>query len=120
MYDSDGNEVGKYDSFILCSRAHPDLKLCPSMIGHVARGKYKQYKGYTFKFQDESDLSIHRLKIPVVMYDLNMNELGRYKDAAECSRVNGFTSTSKVHEVCRGDRKIFSGLIFRYAEEVKD
>lgn len=89
-------------------------------ISATCKGKYSQGLGFVWKYYDEhleikQNIITNILTIPkaVVQYDLNMNEINKFKSLTEAHKTT-HTNLSSISMVCSGHIKTAGGFIWRY------
>jgi hypothetical protein len=109
QYGLDGKFVNAYKSVGVAARA---LNLSPCSISECCNGTrgHKQAGGYQWKF-DGSDKVIKNI-LPIVQYDLNGNEVGRYASVVDASIKLGIERCG-IYNCIRGKYKQSHGFIWK-------
>lgn len=66
--------------------------------------------------QKQKEAVIARCSIPVVVFDMHMNELGRFGSAKEAAMATG-ADHSSIIKCCRGKLKTTHGFIYQYLQK---
>lgn len=113
VYDKDWKEIGRYDSITSCSKV---FEIDANTISRHCNGHLTKSKGgYHFQFQEE----IHGkyASRPVIAYDEEWNEVGRYDSVQQCCRSLNVAKCTVIRH-CKGQRKNpLCGYHFRYQED---
>lgn len=93
-----------------------------SNVLHCCNGKFRQYKGYMWRFADEfeTNKNIEQYKSyekEVYQYDTNFNFIREWKSLNEVGEVLGFPY-KPLQNCCRGYNQTSYGYIWRYKEDV--
>ena len=111
-YDLDGNIIEKYSSV---KEAGEKNKVHQQTISNICRGSIKIWKDkYIFKYKDDEFETRNRNKKEYPVYRIDYkNDIIEYKSAVEASLKNDISS-SKIGQVCMGDRFQTGGFLWRY------
>lgn len=64
----------------------------------------------------QKEITIQRCSIPVVVFDADMNEVGRFGSAKDAARATG-ADHSAVTKCCRGKLKTTKGFYYKYLQK---
>ena len=91
-----------------------DLGYNPDGVSNCCLGKTNTYKGFVWKYENESDIeSINRKNI--IQYDMNYNLVKIWDSALKASREGGY-HRRYIAECCNGVRHSYRGYIWKYGE----
>ena len=119
QYDLNGKEIERFTSL---ADAGDKTNINRVNIGQVCRDVSLQCKGFIFRYEEDGPPSLENVekvnrfywkRRPVVQYDLDGKELGRFetiKAAADSVNLN----PSSVQAVCNGKLVQCKGFLFRY------
>lgn len=86
-----------------------------SNISACCKGRYKQFKGYVFKYFDDEPIEKPRThRRPVNMYTLDGIYIKQFETVKEAANSIGATSTN-ILKCCKGKYKQSAGYIWKYA-----
>lgn len=74
---------------------------------------FKENCTFPLAIKRKQDVAIERVGKRVVQYDLDGNEIARYRGQNEAGRMTGI-SGANISQVCNGKRKQAGGYIWRY------
>lgn len=118
QYDLEYNMIKRYSS--IEEAVSNNKSFISSKICSCCRLKRKTHGGYIWRYESDQDLikNIHVRKKGkgVIKYDLEFNEISRYKSLILAAEDNNIPNTSGIFECCNGRRKKSSGFIWRYDE----
>lgn len=115
QYDLDGNLLKE---FSCVESAEKELKIKHSNIANCCRGLIRISNGYIWRYKDEfipiKPIRRKNYNTQIIQYDLNMNEINKFKSIADASRKIGISR--KI--IDRGLKKILSSdkFIFKQIE----
>lgn len=89
--------------------------------GNRSNNAYNNLRWCTFKencsfplaIENKRESAIMRKGKPVIQYDLDGNEIARFRGQNEAGRITG-VSGANISQVCRNLRKTAGGFIWRY------
>lgn len=101
-YDKDGNYICSYSSI---QEAGRDLGLEATNICKVLKRKHSNIKGYVFYYSNESppdkmEIFLRCSRCPLILYDLDGNEIKIFHDCGECSDYTK-TGNSAIARACK-------------------
>ena len=119
VYDADWNEIGIYASIAACSQA---LGLNPCTVSRHCNGRFKTAaNGYHFQFQTKPENPHDKYTLcPVIAYDEEWNEIGRYESVILCSQVLDVCRSTIIRHCKQHTVKSFCGYHFRYEADEEE
>lgn len=113
IYDIDGNYIKTVESL---TEAEKFTGVNNSNISGVCKGKYKQFKGYIFKYADDTTpvKKVRSHKKPVIMRTLDGLYITKFKSIKEASRKTNISDTH-ISDCCKGKYKQCGGYLWEYA-----
>lgn len=112
VYDINRNYIGTYDTVIEAEKA---TGVNNSNIVATCKGKYEQFKGYIFRYEDDTkpiELTKKHRK-PVAAYDLDGKLVSVFKSIKEASRTLNIADTH-ISDCCLGRYKQSGGFVWKY------
>lgn len=111
--DTDGNEIARFDTFEEASAA---TGIQRNRISACCHGNAKLAGGFIWKYANDNELN-RKLGQPneVIQFDMNGNELARYKSLSEAMASTGH-DRHRIVECCKGERESYRGFTWRYKE----
>ncbi len=80
----------------------------------ASENKYHAVKtGLQKPSQKQKEVTIARCSVPVIVFDKDMNEVGRFGSAKDAAMATGADSSSVI-KCCRGKLKTTHGFIYKY------
>lgn len=113
QFDLDGNEIARFDSM---AEASAKTGVPRYQIRHCCSGRQKTARGFGWQYADVDHIKkICKPNLAVIQFDLDGNEVGRFKSLAEAQRATGHDH-HRISECCKGERQSYRDTIWRYAE----
>jgi len=122
QYSIDGKFIRTFDSIKEASLSLG--KRDNGSINNCCKGNRKTVWGYVWKYHNGKSFRInsentnkvfgkHGVATEIIQYDMNGNELQRFKSSAEAGRILNLNSTC-INRCCRGERKTYKGYKWKY------
>lgn len=113
VYDIDANHLGTFESL---TEAQKFTGVNNSNISATCKGKYKQFKGYIFRYSgDKTPVEkIRSHRKPVRMYSLDGAFIKEFKSVKEAARTMNLHDTH-IADCCKGKYTQSGGFIWEYA-----
>lgn len=110
VYDLQGKLIARCKSL---TEAEKLTGVDNSNISSTCKGKYKQFKGYIFKYAGEKpDIEKSKYRKPVMMFDLNGEYIKTFSTVKEAIEE---THLTHIGDCCKGKYSHCGGYIWRYA-----
>lgn len=112
VYDIDANHLGSFESL---TDAEKYTGVSNSNISAVCKGKYKQFKGFIFRYSDDNSPveKVRCRRKPVQMLTLNGKVIKEFKSIKEAAKELNIPDTH-ISDCCKGKYSQSGGYIWRY------
>jgi hypothetical protein len=120
QYDLEYNEIKRYKCIkdaVIESKGF----FITSKISACCLGKRNHHKGFIWKYNDGINIiknDFKLLKIPVIQYDMNLNEINKFDSIKEASIKTKISETGIVR-CCKGKNITAGGFIWKYNNDRK-
>lgn len=122
--DLDGNLIKRHDGLSAAAR---ELGVSKQGIRHACAGVTDTAYGFRWEYDDdelreqarltrEKGTDTSTIGLPVIQYDLDGNEIARFKSTVDASHKTGFPRYS-ITNCCRGRIRTSRGYIWRYQQD---
>jgi hypothetical protein len=123
-YDLSLNEIERFDSL---KQAYLITGINDGFIGAVCLNKIKTAGGNFWRFEtdeesvqniDKDTYFLNGQGIPVIKFDLNMNQIQRYNSGREAAKILGI-SAAAICNACNGKQKTVKGFLWCYEKDIE-